>query len=183
MISAKVAALTEGVMKAMFLTKIKIAMALLLAVGLIGIGTTLLACRTLEAGQETTKKGTPKKPGAEGEKKVPVHPHDFKNLQRLATALENFNYTEKAATSITIWRQGGGKGTSVTIGNAKTLDLTKALSYSGGGWENCDLENVAIVSADDRTIRFVNVKEKVASREPFGLILNRGDLVVVLQKN
>ena len=37
--------------------------------------------------------------------------HDFTNLQRLATALENYNYPENSATRITVWCQGGGKGT------------------------------------------------------------------------
>jgi RNA polymerase sigma factor (sigma-70 family) len=50
-ISVKVAALTEGVLKAMFLTKLKIATAVLLVVGLLGAGMGLLAHQTLAGAQ------------------------------------------------------------------------------------------------------------------------------------
>jgi hypothetical protein len=37
------------------------------------------------------------------------------------------------------------------------------------------------MSADGKTIRFVNIKEKFAANRPFGLLVNRGELVIVLQ--
>jgi hypothetical protein len=56
-------------------------------------------------------------------RKKPAAQHDFANLQRLATALENFNYPENSATTITVWCQGGGKGTAAQVTNEKTLDV------------------------------------------------------------
>ena len=47
-ISAQVSALTEGVMKAMLLTKLKSAIAVALTIGFVAIGTTIVACRTAE---------------------------------------------------------------------------------------------------------------------------------------
>jgi hypothetical protein len=114
----------------------------------------------------------------------PAAKHDFTNLQRLATALENFNYPENTATSITVWCQGGGKGTSAQVTDARTLDVAAACHYIVDGHHDkkgLDLENVAVVSADGTTIRFVNIKEKFAANRPFGLNVNRGELVIVLQ--
>jgi RNA polymerase sigma factor (sigma-70 family) len=51
LVSAKVAALTEGVLKAMFLTKLKTTAVVLLAVALAGTGAGVLTYRTLAAGQ------------------------------------------------------------------------------------------------------------------------------------
>ncbi len=110
--------------------------------------------------------------------------HDFTNLQRLATALENYNYPEDTADKITVWCQGGGKGTSVLVKDAKTLDVATACHYIVDGdpdKKRLDLENVAVMSADGATIRFVNIKEKFAANKPFGLLVNRGELVMVLQ--
>jgi RNA polymerase sigma factor (sigma-70 family) len=181
-VSARVAALTEGVLKTMLMNKLKVATAVLLGVAVLGFGTTVLTYQTPAAGQEKTNTDAPRRATGEHKKTVPDGPHDFTNLQRLAAALENFNYPENAATSITVWRQGGGKGTSITV-NANKLDLTEALTrYWAVKWEGFDLDNVAIVSADDKTIRFVNAKDNVASRNPSGLNLYRGDLVVVLQR-
>ncbi len=51
-VSSQVAALTEGVLKAMFLTKLKVAVGVILAIGMIGLGTGLLARPTLAAFME-----------------------------------------------------------------------------------------------------------------------------------
>jgi hypothetical protein len=123
---------------------------------------------------------TPKEDG----RKKPAAKYDFTNLQRLATALENFNYPENTATAITVWCQGGGKGNSVQVTDAKTLDVAVACHSIVDGHhdkEGLDLENVAVMSADGRTIRFVNIKEKFAANRPFGLLVNRGELIIVLQ--
>jgi hypothetical protein len=48
--------------------------------------------------------------------------------------------------------------------------------------EGLDLENVAIVSANDRAIRFVNLKKEVAAKRPIGVTVAQGDLVVVLER-
>jgi hypothetical protein len=111
--------------------------------------------------------------------------HDFTNLHRLAAALESFNYPDNAATTITVWCQGGGKGTSCQITDAKTLDVATVCYMGVNGHHNkegLDFENVAIVSANDRAIRFVNVKKEVEAKRPIGLTVERGDLVVVLER-
>ena len=54
-ISAKVVALTEGVLKAMLMTKLKVAITVLLALNLIGAGVGLVYCQT--AGKGKTNKG------------------------------------------------------------------------------------------------------------------------------
>ncbi len=56
-ISAKVVALTEGVLKAMLMTKLKVALAVVLAVHLIGAGVGLVYCQTAGSGQD--KQGKP----------------------------------------------------------------------------------------------------------------------------
>ena len=50
-ISAKVVALTEGVLKAMLLTKLKVTITALLAISLIGAGVGLVYCQTAGSGQ------------------------------------------------------------------------------------------------------------------------------------
>ena len=59
-ISVKVAALTEGVMKAMLLTKLKAVIAVVLILGFVATGATVLTCRTA-AGQDD-KQPTAEKP-------------------------------------------------------------------------------------------------------------------------
>jgi len=110
--------------------------------------------------------------------------HDFTNLQRLAAALENFNYPENAATTITVWCQGGGKGTSVQVTDAN-LDVAAACHLIVDGHynkEGLDLERVAVQSADRTTIRFMNIKEKFFAGRPFGLNVKRGELVIILER-
>ena len=67
-ISAKVVALTEGVLKAMLLTKIKVALAVVLALNLIGAGVGLVYCQTAGTGQD--KQGGP--PVAQEKQNVPL---------------------------------------------------------------------------------------------------------------
>lgn len=157
-------ALTQEVLKIMFLTKLKLGAAAVLCACLIGGSFTSLGI-------------------AQDAKPKPAK-HDFTNLRRLATALENFNYPENTATAITVWCQGGGKGTSAQVADAKTLDVAAACHLIVDGHdekEGLDLENVAVMSADGTTIRFVNIKEKIAANKPSGLLVNRGELVMVLQ--
>lgn len=59
LVSAKVAVLTEGVLKAMFLTKLKTIAVVLLAVALAGTGTGALTYHTLAAGQPDGETATP----------------------------------------------------------------------------------------------------------------------------
>jgi RNA polymerase sigma factor (sigma-70 family) len=70
-ISVKVAALTEGVMKAMLFTKLKAALAVVLILGFVATGATILTCRTA-AGQDD------KKPAAEN----PVEPAAKQELEK-----------------------------------------------------------------------------------------------------
>ena len=55
-ISAKVVALTEGVLKAMLMTKIKVAIAVLLAVNVVGASVGLVYCQTTGSGQDKQEK-------------------------------------------------------------------------------------------------------------------------------
>jgi RNA polymerase sigma factor (sigma-70 family) len=64
-ISAKVTALTEGVLRTMFLTKLKIATALLLAVGVIGTGAGIIGHPALAARPSQAKKDEPTKGAGE----------------------------------------------------------------------------------------------------------------------
>jgi len=68
-ISVKVAALTEGVMKAMLFTKLKAPIAIVLVLGLLATGATILTCRTA-AGQDDKKPAAekPVEPAAKQEK-------------------------------------------------------------------------------------------------------------------
>jgi RNA polymerase sigma factor (sigma-70 family) len=76
LIPAKVAALTDGVMKAMFVTKIKAALVVILILGFVATGATIFASRTA-AGQDDEKPtaGKPMEPAAkkvQEEQKEPV---------------------------------------------------------------------------------------------------------------
>jgi RNA polymerase sigma factor (sigma-70 family) len=68
-ISLKVAALTEGVMKAMLFTKLRAAIAVVLILGFVATGATILTCRTA-AGQDDKKPAAekPVEPAAKQEK-------------------------------------------------------------------------------------------------------------------
>jgi RNA polymerase sigma factor (sigma-70 family) len=70
-ISVKVAALTEGVMKAMLFTKLKAAIAVVLILGVVVTGATILTCRTA-AGQDDKKPVAekPVEPAAQQEKEA-----------------------------------------------------------------------------------------------------------------
>jgi RNA polymerase sigma factor (sigma-70 family) len=63
--SAPVLSLTEGVLRAMFLTKVKIATAVLLGVGVLGAGTGVSAYRTQTGDAAGTKQGRPTRPAAD----------------------------------------------------------------------------------------------------------------------
>jgi uncharacterized membrane protein YebE (DUF533 family) len=70
-ISAKVAALTEGVIKAMFLTKLKFATAVLLIAGMLGGGwfaSLALWEKPVEAKAADAKRGAPPAPAPKAEK-------------------------------------------------------------------------------------------------------------------
>jgi RNA polymerase sigma factor (sigma-70 family) len=65
-VSAKVAALTEGVLKAMLLTKLKIAMGMLLATSVLVFGVATLSLRSLATAQTNPGKPTNRQPAAKG---------------------------------------------------------------------------------------------------------------------
>jgi RNA polymerase sigma factor (sigma-70 family) len=69
-ISSKVAALAEGVMKAMLMSKLKAVLAVALILGFVATGATILTCRTA-AGQEG-KKPTAEKPMEQAAKQKPI---------------------------------------------------------------------------------------------------------------
>lgn len=108
--------------------------------------------------------------------------HDFANLQRLSDALNNFNYPEQGTKSITVWLQGGGKGTACTY-DGEVLDLTNAVKMGCDDFKDIDLVNVAVLQADGRTIHFVDMREFVKSDKPSGIAVKRGDLVALLRSH
>ena len=69
-ISAKVVALTEGVLKAMLMTKLKITLAVVLTLNLIGAGIGLVYCQTAGSGQD--KGGGPPTAQEKADKPVPT---------------------------------------------------------------------------------------------------------------
>src|SRR5207249_2177692 len=65
-ISANAAALTEGVLRTMFMTKVKTVLAGFLAVGVIGSGAGLITYHGLAAGPEKPQREAAEKPSARG---------------------------------------------------------------------------------------------------------------------
>ena len=74
-VSARVAALTEGVVKAMFVTKIKSVLAVVLVLGIVATGATLLPHRTAAAGPDEAKRAgvVPAELPAKRQEQVPDH--------------------------------------------------------------------------------------------------------------
>lgn len=105
--------------------------------------------------------------------------NQFDNVHRLSIALKAFNYPGNMKESITVWREGGGKGTSMTLDD-KTVDLQSALNYWADNCKNHDLNNVFVLSSDRRSIRIIDV-ENPKEQKMSSLELKRGDLVVVLK--
>ena len=103
--------------------------------------------------------------------------HDFTQLHRLSTALDNFNFPEKGASLITVWRQGGGKGISATADNDE-MDLTEAINMLGDT-KDMDLSNVAVLYDSGRSIRFIDYTTYQGTKEP-QIRLNRGDVVALM---
>jgi hypothetical protein len=176
----------------MFFAKLKAPLTAILAI-LLGAGTLVYSAggqtgpsakppnklEILRHEQETPTRREQIRQGKPGAK------HDFTNLQRLAKALENYNYPDNAATMITVWCQDGGKGTSCRIADTNTLDVAIACYMGVNGDYNTkrlDLQNVAIVSANGRSIRFVNLEKEVAAKRPIGVTVQQGDLVAVLER-
>jgi RNA polymerase sigma factor (sigma-70 family) len=74
-VSAKVAALTDGVVKAMFVTRIKSVLAVVLVLGFVAMGATLLPYRTGAAGPDEKKRAVvePAELPAKQQEKAPDH--------------------------------------------------------------------------------------------------------------
>ena len=103
--------------------------------------------------------------------------HEFSELHRLSTALTNFNFPEKGPSRITVWRQGGGKGISSTVDDDE-MDLSLAL-HGIDGFKGTDLSNVAVISEDGRSIRFIDYR--MVEGKPLPKIkLKRGDVVALM---
>jgi len=68
LVSAKVAALTEGVLKAMLMSKLKAVVAVVLVLGCIATGATILTCRTAAAQDKQPAAVKPVEPAAKQEK-------------------------------------------------------------------------------------------------------------------
>ena len=95
-ISAKVVALTEGVLKAMLMTKLKVALAVVLAVHLIGAGVGLVYCQTAGSGQD--KGGGPPAAQEKADKPVPTdqQPAPKKEATEEAKAGQPIDYQKMA---------------------------------------------------------------------------------------
>ncbi len=126
LVSAKVAALTEGVLKAMFLTKLKMAAALVLVIGLLAVGSGLLGHRALA--------GTAADP-AEAALDKPPTPTNLAALQRpkkeqprdgtLVTGpLEAVDAVKRTVT-ISIFSRKEGESTGKTFAVAKDAKIQK----------------------------------------------------------
>jgi RNA polymerase sigma factor (sigma-70 family) len=122
-IPAKVAVLTEGVLKAMLMTKLKIAAAVLLAVGLVAIGTGVLTSGQLVARQPGA--GAAEQPEADDEQAAaatevgqPTDPAPLArnqaesrlNLKKLAFAMRNYHDTHGHFPAPAIYSREGGMG-------------------------------------------------------------------------
>ena len=105
--------------------------------------------------------------------------HDFHQLHRLSTALQDFNFPENGPKRITVWLQGGGKGVSATI-DSNEVSLTQAINaWAADDINDMDLGNVVVLSDGGRTIRFIDYKAAgAATNSP--LVLRRGDVVILL---
>ena len=95
-ISAKVVALMEGVLKAMLMTKIKVALAVVMTLNLIGAGVGLVYCQTAGSGQD--KQGKPAL--AQEKPNVPTtagqQPEPRKEAKEEATAGQPIDYQKMA---------------------------------------------------------------------------------------
>ena len=95
-VSAKVVALMEGVLKAMLMTKLKITLAVVLAVNLIGAGVGLVYCQTAGSGQD--KGGGPPAAQEKADKPVPTdqQPPPKKEVKEEAKAGQPIDYQKMA---------------------------------------------------------------------------------------
>ena len=95
-ISAKVVALMEGVLKAMLMTKLKITLAVVLALNLIGAGVGLVYCQTAGSGQD--KGGGPPTAQEKADKPVPTdqQPTPKKEAKEEAKAGQPIDYQKMA---------------------------------------------------------------------------------------
>jgi RNA polymerase sigma factor (sigma-70 family) len=150
-ISARVAALTEGVRKAMFLTKLKIVTALLLVVGVLVAGAGATAYHALGAGQTDTKKeGAPKpeasKPQALEERALEGHTD---GIGMVAISRDGRRALSCGLTygdgdpTVRLWDLKTGKELKRLEGHA---DGVYGVAFSPDGKK-------AVSSGDDKTIR------------------------------
>ena len=102
----------------------------------------------------------------------------FTQLERLSSALQKFSNPDPASKRITTWRQGGGTGVSTTH-DADTSTLTQAIGSWADGCAEMDLANVAIVSEDGRSIRFIDYTKHKQEDGPL-VNLVRGDIVLLM---
>jgi RNA polymerase sigma factor (sigma-70 family) len=133
-VSTKVAVLTEGVMKAMLLTKLKIATAVLLVVALIGVGADVgtLTEKVLAARQ-------PEKPGADAPKTPPGKEADKPKTDhdRLQGTWEFVSYTHggKTTTKKDLGDKDGQPATLIFDGDKTLTEVSniggKSVEYKG----------------------------------------------------
>jgi RNA polymerase sigma factor (sigma-70 family) len=135
-ISAKVAALTEGVLKTMFATTLKITTVVLLAVCMIGLGTTVITYRAMAAGHGSAAKTAAK----DGDKGAKDEQPKAASQEKGKTAQE-----PKAVFITTVGKHKlwGGKWVvevepvELPAGSPKALQgyLRLGITWSGGGME------------------------------------------------
>ena len=95
-VGANVATLTEGVLKAMLMTKLKVAIAVIMALNLIGAGVGLVYCQTAGSGQD--KGGGPPTAQEKADKPVPTdqQPPPKKEAKEEAKAGQPIDYQKMA---------------------------------------------------------------------------------------
>jgi RNA polymerase sigma factor (sigma-70 family) len=109
-ISVKVAALKEGVMKAMLFTKLRAALAVVLILGFVATGATILSCRTA-AGQDDKKPAAekPVEPAAKQEKENETFTARGKEVGGLQAGL-GYPPGQRRTTSTWPWRGPSRRG-------------------------------------------------------------------------
>lgn len=107
----------------------------------------------------------------------------FQQLHRLSKALREFNFPDDRDRRITVWRQVGGAGISATI-DEDEVSLKYAIDsfFDGESYQDIDLENIAVLSSNNRRIRFFAYEAGSSETTPRRRV-HRGDLVVVLSRS
>jgi RNA polymerase sigma factor (sigma-70 family) len=156
-ISVKVAALTEGVMKAMLFTKLKAAIAVVLILGFVATGATILTCRTM-AGQD--------------DKKTPEE-------KTMEPAAKKEKEKEKEKEEVTAWGERVGRLQAGLGFRADDAPKTQDKDLDGD-WEVISTVKDGKVKegADIKTVWTINGNTGDLDKEPVILAVSRGNMTI-----